>query len=906
LSLFALVLVLIGLTLAVGVLGRTRRPGAPTSAIVTVLPTLLLTVLFAALLLGAVQAHRLGGLRVVLEGLSVDIASLKDRPITLGGDPDRDAILADGAPPEAARIGLDAQGHPMLAVTPSEAETGLVTVDGQAGTGDPRPLPTDGRATKLRFYRAEPGAGGEPGRRVEKRSLDVVVRDGRLGLILDTPSVQPISAERLADALDLRRTAGFETVVLGFSGAASGSDAKALSSLPFAALGEAARAELFGRVELGRGRDGFGVTDPHGPRAVGFGRPFALGGDLAALARIDRIDLGWSAYRHLTWLPVAALLLSLVGTWTLRRTSTPGLLLFTLLDLLLLLRLLVAVEAAHVTDASRVTLAVRDALIALTASPFLLAALAPPGLDRRLRLWHGGVVLAALAGFAAAGVWGGDAHGFGRAPSFDEAFGATGLICLALTFAGLLRLLWPEVRRLGAAPIGANPFSDKRVFPHTSSSPGSSGGPRSHPQAVGGLHLGRPDEPGDDEEGVGETPESALPIAPRSAPRDAAPLARIAGMVSTLPTRLRWRTPPRLRLWLGDGDNPWAPIALLAGLGALRIALLLVHVKEAIRLPGARLPLSLVYTPLTLALFAWALVRLGRRAAHPGVLAQAAMIPALWVAWGLALVVAPLAVRDGGYFLTNAGPFLLWAGFAALAASGLAGSWRVALAAPGVLAAAAYLVLALHAQVSAPGPDLIAQASAKPTSPEAHALLRRFAADAGDRLRLEAVFDPEALSNRGSAGAERDRNVIAHRNTYADSWSGRGWLTLERPSLLEKTQLDDDVGEVHLISPFGRTGAAALLAVEGLIAALASLTVLARHGGDVLRLSVGASLGLLCLWTLFFVSAYMLLGVVQLVPFTGRDIYLLAAASPSDLVEGLVLIGLAYALLRREEAAWPA
>jgi hypothetical protein len=330
--------------------------------------------------------------------------------------------------------------------------------------------------------------------------------------------------------------------------------------------------------------------------------------------------------------------------------------------------------------------------------------------------------------------------------------------------------------------------------------------------------------------------------------------------------------------------------------------LLLVRVREAVHLPGLRLPLSALYTPLTLLLFAWTLIRLGRREGIRAGRWTALIVPALWAAWCLALVAAPLAIKDSGYLLTNGGPFLLWAGFAALAATGLSRTDRAALAGPGLLAVGAYLALALHAQWVEPRPDLIAQAARAPTSPEAHRVLSDFAAQAGNRLRLEAVFDPEALSSRGSADALRDRDVIAHRTVYADSWSGRGWLNLERPALLEKTQLDDDLSEIHILSPFGRTGGAALLAVEGLVAALLSFAALRRRDGDVLQLSLGASLGLLCVWTLFFVSTYMFLGAVGVVPFTGRDVYLLAAASPSDLFEGLVLIGLGFRLLGREES----
>ena len=830
-SLFALVLVVFALALLAGALGRERHPGAPVSAVAVAAPSLLLMTLVTLLIGGAVLERRFDGLRIVLEGLSVDLRTLKDRPLTVGGDKASDAVVVDGLPARALRIGLDADGRPVATLAPARAgePSGLVKIDGAAAGSDPIPLDAAGRSTKLSLYRAEPSVSGGAARLVEKRSLDLVVRDGRLGVLFDTPSVERIGGDRLARALDLRRQAGLHTVTLAFSGAAAGTGAHGPSSLPFPIIGEQARAQLFGRIELSGSRRGFTVIDAHGGAPVGFGQTFQVGGDLAALARIDRVDLGWSAYRHLAWLPVAALLLSLVGTWALRRRSMAAFLILSLIDLLLVLRLTVAAEAAYVSDALRVTQAVRDTLFALIAVPFFAAALDDPEVDRRTRIGHGAAVLVALAAMALASGLSSGEHAFARAPGFDDVLGPVGLLCLVLTLAGLARLtapqaLWEQIRS--------------------------------------------------------RLPEVSLSS---SAAREALAKARA---------------------WVLDRDNVWAPIALLAGLSGVRIALLLVDIREAVHLPGVRIPLSVLYTPLSLGLFAWALLRLSRGGEAPGRVRAWLAAPAVWAAWAVALLVAPAFIHDSGYFVTNAAPFLLWAALASLTAAGLSRIERAWLAAPGALALAGYLALSLNAAFTAPKPDLIARAAEAPTSPEARQLLARYAADVGNRLRLEAVFDPAALSSRGSAGAERDRNVIAHRAVYADSFTGRGWLSLERPTLLEKTQLDDDLGEIHILSPFGRVGGAALLGIEGLIAVLVTLAVLRRHGADLLKAPVATSLGLLALWTVFCVSAYMFLGVVQVLPFTGRDIYLLAAASPSDLVEGLLLLGLSYALIRREEDAW--
>ena len=52
--------------------------------------------------------------------------------------------------------------------------------------------------------------------------------------------------------------------------------------------------------------------------------------------------------------------------------------------------------------------------------------------------------------------------------------------------------------------------------------------------------------------------------------------------------------------------------------------------------------------------------------------------------------------------------------------------------------------------------------------------------------------------------------------------------------------------------------------------------------------------GLLSLWLIFGTAAYIILANLQLALFTGRNVYLLAAVSNSDLLEGVTLLGLAF------------
>ena len=66
--------------------------------------------------------------------------------------------------------------------------------------------------------------------------------------------------------------------------------------------------------------------------------------------------------------------------------------------------------------------------------------------------------------------------------------------------------------------------------------------------------------------------------------------------------------------------------------------------------------------------------------------------------------------------------------------------------------------------------------------------------------------------------------------------------------------------------------------------------------------------GLFALWTPFVMAAYMILANLQVIPFTGRNVYLLAAFSGSDWVEGMTLFGGALWLLGRSgpQSAAPA
>jgi hypothetical protein len=162
-------------------------------------------------------------------------------------------------------------------------------------------------------------------------------------------------------------------------------------------------------------------------------------------------------------------------------------------------------------------------------------------------------------------------------------------------------------------------------------------------------------------------------------------------------------------------------------------------------------------------------------------------------------------------------------------------------------------------------------------------------------LRLRAVFAPNHIVEIGNraAAVQLDQSLLLGELT--GTLLGRGWLTPVDLGTFrwQATHLSDYLSAAHIMAPFGRLGAIALLLV------LAAAAVAAIAGRITAPAPWPNLAGALAIWTLFGAAAYMVLANLLLVPFTGRNIYLLAASSGGDLMEGLGLllmtrIGLSY------------
>jgi hypothetical protein len=174
-----------------------------------------------------------------------------------------------------------------------------------------------------------------------------------------------------------------------------------------------------------------------------------------------------------------------------------------------------------------------------------------------------------------------------------------------------------------------------------------------------------------------------------------------------------------------------------------------------------------------------------------------------------------------------------------------------------------------------------------------------------DMVRFVAVAAPNAVPQIGTRAASQQMAQTIHMVERTRTVFGDGYM---RPSnlptrqignfgVLHDVHLTDNVSAVHLMSPFGRMGALMLL-----LALAAGAIGLCADRARTAWTQWPAVAGALSVWTLFGAAAYMILANLQLVPFTGRNIYLLAPSSGADLLEGLFLFALATIGLRRESA----
>ena len=249
---------------------------------------------------------------------------------------------------------------------------------------------------------------------------------------------------------------------------------------------------------------------------------------------------------------------------------------------------------------------------------------------------------------------------------------------------------------------------------------------------------------------------------------------------------------------------------LFGAAAAMRAVLGFLSIKE--RIPGLGFAVSVIYTPAMILGFS-------------GLLAEALRAtPARLMRLGLVfsgllfvmLAVLPGLVKDNGYVIValpiaGIAAWGAWTGFgrgqplrARLVWSAPAAGLSALLL--GVLIAGAFsLGFAENRDRS------IAEARDAVSDAPALKILEQAVDEDPTLLRVWMRLDPERLLRSGASEAEDLRVISRQLSGYTDTLFGRGYLTPANLTVLKPVQLNDNVSAIHLISPFGRVTAAALL-----------------------------------------------------------------------------------------------
>lgn len=736
---------------------------------------------------------------------------------------------------------------------------------------------------------------GQPGRVIAKRSFSVQrASEGAnsyLEIRLDTPQTREVSLERGGDArLDLTFDANSARDV-----PLSPSDA----TVNFSLLGHKFDPELAGiRLEVPRRGDLPLSTNVARGRISISGRTAVLGRERRAVFQVDTLDFNSPIFALVRGLTPLILLVSALLTFDMRRRDAVMAIALGLLEFLLSMRLLIAIEGSFVDASEKAQMAVPSALVALAFGPALVACASP--LRRQFR--NNLTCLSALAAIVACAP---AAIGAGMTEASRVTLAGV-VLCMAVVWipehawtrvAELVRRAWRAIKSclLGMVHV---PAANMRRW-----AAGLLTG------ADRGVHAAAPQEAGH---------ETALVQTPRAA--GGSPWLSWAG-ACFIELRGAVTSPPM--------------VAALAGacfILALRFLGSLFGIREELQLPGfVRVSMSIFFVPLTLLVFSPLLAQ--AQAGWRSRCEEAAAALVLGASLAIGIAAASWVVSDDGFFIYALAPIL----GAAVAYAGSGSrtrsvwNWPIAIAAVtpplamllcvtvgvdktllwglGALAVAMLSVtlivrpvaLWLAPAAAAAGLTLmiaLVENFSELSNPNV-ALAKAVSLKTND-LRLLAALDPSQLEAVGTRGAYDLQNSIDHMRDYSSTVLGRGYFELPTPTLLLPFHLTDNVSAIHLMSPFGRLGALALVFA---LAALVLVTV-----GRAMSATPTARRwsGVLAAMTLLLVSAYMILANLPAVPFTGRNVYLLAASSTSDLIEGLLLFVLAVSALGIRPPAEPA
>jgi hypothetical protein len=336
-----------------------------------------------------------------------------------------------------------------------------------------------------------------------------------------------------------------------------------------------------------------------------------------------------------------------------------------------------------------------------------------------------------------------------------------------------------------------------------------------------------------------------------------------------------------LRSWFKP-PSTW-PLLLAAIIG-LRLLLALAGVKE--RVGG--LPISALYVPALMiglgGLLAQAEANQGRSSRTAAVFLAALLLGFAGVGF---------LIKDIGFALAHLPPiagvalwrFRLWRRQPPEAGGRVA----LAYAFPAAGLALGYVMIWMLVAFTSPPPDRapledrVAYSTERPNMDP-------------NVLRLRAVFAPAQIGRIANKAAAEQLDQSALIAGMTDRLLGHGYMAPLRLGSFRTNaaHISDYVAAAHIMAPFGRFAAVALLAIVGLAAAAAC-----SGGRAAVPAGPGILAGALAIWTVFGLATYMTLSNLLLVPFTGRNIYLLSPGSGGDMVEGLALLAIARIGLAR-------
>jgi hypothetical protein len=384
----------------------------------------------------------------------------------------------------------------------------------------------------------------------------------------------------------------------------------------------------------------------------------------------------------------------------------------------------------------------------------------------------------------------------------------------------------------------------------------------------------------------------------------------ICAVIAIMPFAISWAAPRMLDALTTSTKRTGTIFVFAALIIAARVAMLVVlGWKERISFgAGAELAVTAIYLPVVFLFFMFLWDRYRRSVNEPASWRQIG-IAALFVFFGAVLMMAiPVAVKDSGSALVHVPAIALLFALPALVRP----NWKkIVLALPFVL------IVFLHVGVLVT-PHLRGKEEGNParnneyqraltTEADANQYIEQRLKQSANELRVMASIAPHQLADAGTSKAE---GLVMQRRML-DRYGGRGLFGagyLQVPlTFFRDTHLNDNLSAIHILAPFGAAGAlgiVALLFALALLPLIAHVSALPESSRETPEsaLDQRSALAIMALWTFSICGIYMFAANLGLVLFTGKNVYLLAAASKSDAIEGGTLLLIALLALSPAKA----